>query len=298
MKVAVLYPGMPRVNQERLENHRRHLLDRHDCDVFISTYDSNDRQRQQERSSGHSSGLVDDEIEFIKYYLPSCVEIQNEDQLCAEKIQPAWNMLSSMGMTCPAGINPLISLMQFYKINRCYDMMLQHAARTNTSYDVVLRTRFDNLFEETLPLQINSFLNIPYGSDWPGGFYDHMAFGDVQVMGEYCRLYSGLESGSHLERFPILHSERVVRWNAELRNLPVRRFGFRVYLRTMKWWFNHWAEVSGIQQICGDAQQGIVKNFKVLCNGTAFYYNGTEHADRSDPNNYTLQAPDPLPWPV
>lgn len=294
MKVAVLYPGMPRVNQERLHNHRQHLLDRYDCDVYISTYDNNDIDRQKERGGGECQALAQGtEQDFIKYYNPFALEVESEKVLKQMVMEPLWQLLGSKGVTCPNGIPPLIGLMQLYKIYRCYAMILE----AGRNYDVVIRTRFDTLFETTVPLVVNDCLNIPYGADWCGGIYDHLAFGNMSVMRAYCGLYETLQK--HPDKFPVLHGEQMVRWNAQLHGLQVKRFGLRVFLRSMDWWFNHWAELPSFETLDDDAQRGIVKDFKLIVAGKGtFYYSGPLGADRRDVSNYTTNAPHPLPWPV
>lgn len=199
MRIAVLLAGEMRNydNPKILAALSKHLFAHHECDVFISTWDRRGESYNQGNGSGAEAKAVAQRrvtpsaIEATyKYIGARHVEVKMEEERVWSSGLPThlstfysrgydWNGVHYKGTSVP----------QFYKIADTCRMKSAYEAAGGFTYDLVLRTRPDNIFRvdftpSVLPPDVVCAINCPqpHGTFWPHRIYDIFFYGSSAAM--------------------------------------------------------------------------------------------------------------------
>lgn len=172
MKVALCLSGRARSFKEGYEYHKRNLLDHHDVDVFIHTWED----------------IEDDAFQFIDYnYDPKKLVTTpcfNQDNLNKyPDIHPDWPARNVVHM--------------LYSVFRSNHEKKTYELEEGITYDVVIRSRFDYALNRTLPLEsiepgkVYVPKDMVKGHIEPNGIIcnDQFGFGDSPTMDIYSNTF-------------------------------------------------------------------------------------------------------------
>lgn len=82
-------------------------------------------------------------------------------------------------------------LSQFYKIEKCFNFMEEYENKHNFKYDVVIRSRFDCIWENNdFKLDKMDYSNTVYSPKTPYHMNDFLCIGNRFIMEQYCKIYS------------------------------------------------------------------------------------------------------------
>lgn len=204
MKVAILYSGLPKFDQSIYHNHKKYILDIYKPDIYISTYDADK--------------TILNSIETN--YQPKTMHIENYNEV--EKLLQIFIPLIA---NFASETKPFNVLSMHYKMHKSFSFL-------DNNYDVIIRNRFDNVFDQPLELIVNDKLNIPKGGDHRGGLMDLFAYGNSSNMFIYNSLILFL--GTYLIKYGALfHPEILLRMHCQYNNIDINRFDFNIYLRNI-----------------------------------------------------------------
>jgi len=203
MKVAILYSGLPVIDQEIFDNHKIHILDLYDCDIYLHTY------------SGFKDLDANKAVEIIKpksYRVEDWAAVENGFVQRSEKIENKYDETKLINV-----------FSMFYKVEQCFNLI------ADTSYDIVIRNRLDIKFDAPLSIEKNESVNVPQGGDHHGGLLDQFGYGSIKNMSMYCSVYSQLDE--YISEGFVFHPESLLRHHCERTGLVVNRFQYNIYLR-------------------------------------------------------------------
>jgi len=189
MKLALYLAGHLRTWSDNSAQKLLALLQGHDVDVFIATYNNIDRSDNQNMPEYKDVKFIlsDEEIAAQFSKLPV-----REIIIDSDKVEPpvivdrfrtgAWKM--------------------WRKVQQCNDMRIKYQEKNNIKYDYCIRHRPDTLVLQSIdfgklpPLQTNIIVGFGATLGWPD---DQFAIGSPTVMNHYCNLEKALypESGFH-----------------------------------------------------------------------------------------------------
>lgn len=112
----------------------------------------------------------------------------------------------------------------FYNIKKCISLI----ENSSKKYDVILRYRteicFTNLFE--IPNIINpNTVYVPNNYDWLGGMNDQVAYGDLESMKTYSKLYDNIMDYNKRDNVQI-HPETLLKYHLQKSKVNIVRFVF------------------------------------------------------------------------
>lgn len=194
MKIALCLSGQLRsidlIKDKLLEN----IIIPNNCDVFCHTWHKYDNSK------------------YYNFYNPSDNEFAKYGQYCFKNIEKIINHLNplSFEFECPFILENTKSM--FYSIMKSNKIMSNYEKYTNKKYDIIIRSRWDLLFESKLIIDNidNIEKNTIYLSFRPGGcggVNTCFSYGRSDVMKTYCNLYTEYE---HTERIRELCPEGVL----------------------------------------------------------------------------------------
>lgn len=185
MKVAILLSGQPRNYYLGYDELKKSYLNNYDCDIYLHTWKGGNFEAtnffydRPKNIYKYSEGYIDD---ILNMYNPTGWEFENpivfDDK---DIVDPLWRQ-------------PLQnSKSMWYSLYKSYTLIDKH-------YDVVIRTRFDLQYEDSL-LDLESLdLNKVHVWDWTTdervkhrGYYDVFAIGNQTNMGIYSQLYRKID---------------------------------------------------------------------------------------------------------
>jgi hypothetical protein len=210
MKIAVLLAGQARTFDEPhvLFCMNTFFASLGNPDIFISTW--NTRGYSYSHGEGASSKKSDDPI--TKDILLSCYknvkDIHIDDETSwFQNLTPSLQDIYKTGFDW-RGIHQIGSVVpQYYMIKKANDLKRKYEKENNIIYDLVIRTRFDNLHGCPLnPLDLVDLtkaytLNHP-PHYYPDRIYDVFFYTNSKNMDTFCEGYSELED---LIQFPLTH---------------------------------------------------------------------------------------------
>lgn len=174
MKVAVCISGQPRSYLKGYEYLKKNLLDHHDCDIFIHTWQTE----------------VVDIDSVIGLYEPRAV--------CVEEFPADPKVLNERYTNTPDPVNypPANAALSYYSLFQA-GVMKRRAELIDGVYDAVVKTRFDYALNRTLPLdQIeHNRVYIPNCRMVPSRDFgnDQFAFGKSSVMDRYMSTFMHMD---------------------------------------------------------------------------------------------------------
>ena len=213
MKIAVCFSGTLRQFKTCHTPFKNHIVDANKCDVdiFVSTWKSKIRHFKKQ--------VVDDGNldEMIDLYDPTLVNVEIYDdkkrqQLYTESRMDEFQNEAQKFHSCKklhrkdkcrfCGSNNIHNQIgQLYNIWKANELRKQHEKDTGIKYDLVIRTRFDNYFFDSLTdfeaeRTCNGSVWIPYGYDdlpeYGGGVNDQFAIGTGESMDAYSNMYPNM----------------------------------------------------------------------------------------------------------
>lgn len=140
MKIAVCLAGHLRTFEKCHESLRKNVLDKYDCDVFISTWENRGNtlyHAHYQKGYDESDERVDMEL-VNSIYKPCEMIVENplSEEIAAIK-RPFTGMLSRNG----ANIENVVPM--FYKMWNCNSLKRDYETKFDVKYDLTLRCRFD-----------------------------------------------------------------------------------------------------------------------------------------------------------
>lgn len=172
MRIALCLSGKPRSHQKGYEYHKRNLIDHHNVDVFIHTWNDVD----------------DSTLKFLnECYAPKRVVTTNsfntENLKRYPDIHPDWPARNVIHM--------------FYSVFRSNHEKKLYELENGFTYDVVVKSRFDYALNRTLPLDSIEKEKVYVPEDMvkgqipPNGIIcnDQFAFGDSPTMDIYSNTF-------------------------------------------------------------------------------------------------------------
>ena len=132
MKIAILLTGQLRTFNMVKYLHLNTLISQYNSDVFLSIDLDNSLQCINKNKKTKSN--INDANEAIRFFKPKGVFI-------LENFNPEFNRINKKNPFVPQNVKLLFE--QYYIVKNAYNLMLQHMKKTNTTYDIIIRLRFD-----------------------------------------------------------------------------------------------------------------------------------------------------------
>ena len=221
-KIALCISGHLRTFESNFRTVKEHILDKHDCDVFIHTWDTLGVQFR----AGDSNLHITDTKKYLNIiqhlYKPKKIIIEPSKQFA---ITPIMQQRSHEHRDV-AGI-----LSMFYKVEECHKLMKEYAIENNIKYDFVVRFRADLWMDSPLPIDGRttfSHLYLPIYGNF-GGACDQIAFASPEVMDKYSTLYSNIEKYLHIG-CP-MNPEKLLLFHLETQNIPMAKVSIRFVIK-------------------------------------------------------------------
>ncbi len=202
MKIALLYSGLASgFSAEILDNHKRYIIDHYDCDIYLSTYNTDNYEPTLKL------------LNPIKYNIQDWVSTN-----------PLFEQIAANIKYKPPETKPINTLSMFYQIQKCFSLV------ENNIYNAIIRLRFDITFDTKLDIIMNQNINIPQGGDHWGGILDLFAYGSFDIMKKYSQLYDKINEYI-TSNSVIFHPESMLRFYLNECGVPINRFPYNIYLR-------------------------------------------------------------------
>lgn len=222
MKIALLLSGLTRSAKLCYPNLEKHLLSKHDVDIYIHTWDVSNVSLDGTLSEND----IQNE-ELVSLFKPKKIIIENyfdkrdflnEKYLNYPKTEGTYDRSISM----------------FYKIEECFNLV-------EGDYDILIRSRMDLLLNEEIDFSSIdlSKINVPEHQStrhtfvenglaysippdsW--GLTDCFSIGNYENMNKYCHAFSNLDKLC-IEMGLNYHPEFITLKNLESQNVQINRF--------------------------------------------------------------------------
>lgn len=185
MKVAILISGQPRNYKQGYESLKQAYLDRYDCDVYIHTWKDTKFEATQFFPNREKNVY-----QYTNDYISDIQTIYNPVKFLIESPK----IFDSNNIIDPIWRQPLQnSKSMWYSIYKCFEQV-------KNEYDVLIRTRFDLMYEKSLLdlelLNLDKIHLLNWDTDVRvkhRGFYDVFAIGNYTNIGIYSQLYTKLD---------------------------------------------------------------------------------------------------------
>lgn len=190
MKVALFFAGQPRYLDEGYEKIYDNILSKYDVDCFVHTWwDESLSGKKLEfypkLTYGRNYYYKEDTLETImSLYKPKAMVYQKQKEF---DIYPGNYALS----------NPLSAYSQWYSVFKSNELRRQYSKDSDTTYDLVIRCRFDSLINK-MDIELKELLsndNLYTQTMYCDGKHyatDQFAISSPKIMDTYCNLYNKL----------------------------------------------------------------------------------------------------------
>jgi len=185
MKTALILSGQPRSVEKTFPLIKQHILDINQPDVFIHTWRDDRLCGRSPVSSGGvvASDPIPENINeiILNLYNPVAIKIERPIE---------FNEFNFNDNKYPQ-IKPKNSLSQRYSVRESFKLLLDHAAWTDTTYDYVIRMRFDWAIQMDIDVTTLPTDTITTPNDCPhqGGLNDQFAVAPQHLMLHYVQLF-------------------------------------------------------------------------------------------------------------
>lgn len=212
MKVALILSGFLRSFDENYASLKANLLDIHDTDIYIATWNVNEPQYKSF-----------DINEVTKLYGNNLKGLCVKDYNLYEEFKRRMVVFDS-------GNNPIETVNKekvatnkcilehgTYWIERLRDQWLMVNTAYNEiivpeHYDIIVKSRFDISYNQPFTFNHTGF-TIP--ENQYHGYTDHLAYGSPYVMKKYCQLYNNILNLYQLHKIDISFAEGMLRYYME-----------------------------------------------------------------------------------
>jgi hypothetical protein len=254
MRIAICFSGTLRQFKSCYASFKTNIVDSNSCeiDIFVSTWKS--KIRHFKKHVNDEGGI--DEMKSL--YKPVSVNIEKYDherrlQLYQETQMQKFQSKAQEHHKCKGkhrkdkcrfcGSNNIHNQIgQLYNIWKANELKKQFEYENNFKYDLVVRTRFDNYFFNSLTDSLveqvsNGSIWIPYGFDdlpeYGGGVNDQFAIGTSESMDIYSSMYTNMydycmKYALSEEGYGVPH--RTILVAADENNISVERFWLKYTL--------------------------------------------------------------------
>jgi hypothetical protein len=222
-KIALLLSGNLRTffyNDNYIAKKYAELVNNQDIDVFIYTdnndFNYNNIQYLSEKNIEKILGNPDipetnerkysDNIQFINYddstkilneKLLECfgqklkdLNIEDFNKDLINDIYDKQNINHNAFMNTGSNFSRKNCIMcQFYKLYKCYNLMINYEKNNNFNYDIIIRSRFDGVLNINNDIRSLDFNNNLYCQGDEIHLYDWCAIGNRFIMDKYCNYY-------------------------------------------------------------------------------------------------------------
>lgn len=199
MKVAILLPGLTRNYLESYNNLKENLLDKYDCDIFISTWDITGKFNRNKGEKNYNKQYINEKEyidinDIISLYKPKsiCMDCFEEFKITnKERIQKFMKKNNFTSYT--KNLNSIFS--QWYKIKNVFSLYYEYSKKNSIKYDFIIKLRFDVIFK---PINLNYLIknNVYFLKYWGKdvnlfGLQDYIFLSrDENYMLLVCNLYN------------------------------------------------------------------------------------------------------------
>lgn len=229
MKTAILLSGQVRDAKECFSTLKQHLIEPYNADVFIDTW------LPKNKVLDHRGNLIEDNLtcdEILELYKPKLAMFEDFDS------SPVFQRIKELNITNRTAYDGTHAwetkienvFYMYYKVWRCLQHMKHYEAFNAFQYDLVIRARFDLMFESFPIIEPKvRTVHVPAGFDHRGGINDLLSLGNRETMEKVCDLFSKLiQYGSIGIGF---HPESILRKHFDLSGLDIDRFPVKYKLR-------------------------------------------------------------------
>ena len=152
MKIAILISGLTRDYEKTYSNLKEQLLDKYECDIFISTWDiigCYNLHRNKNYTNNVNWCNIKNKLNisnFIEKYNPKKINIENYDNWEIKITPEINNFLNYYNFTSfTKNLNSLFA--QWYKIKDVFTIFENYCNENNKNYDIIIKLRFDVFFK-------------------------------------------------------------------------------------------------------------------------------------------------------
>lgn len=182
MKIAICLSGHLRTYEKTYQSIYDQLLNKYDCDIFISTWKNLGNIKFAGGNDTEKSEFVD--IETIKkIYNPISIVMDDaETESISNKLKKEYE-----GLKLGNGDKMSQLMIMMYKIWDVNRLKREYEEKNNLRYDVVIRGRFDVYFK---PPKIETALNKIQATPGHMGVTDFVFAGPSSLMNDLCDIYT------------------------------------------------------------------------------------------------------------
>lgn len=212
MKIAICISGHLRTFEKTHASLKRNVLDKYDCDVFLSTWDNVGNTLYH---AHYPTGFdeTDDKIDVGRVkevYQPTGLAIQNAFDEDVQAIKKPFE-----GLTTRNGANVQHIVPMYYKMWHCNNLRKEHQKKTGINYDVVVKCRPDvyiHKLDAEKAMEKIQFL--------PGhcGFNDLIFLGPSDAMSDVFDLFTILNPTLPFNSFE--NAENIMHTHVTINNIP------------------------------------------------------------------------------
>lgn len=222
LKVALCMSGHLRTYEDNYKSLYDNILSKHDCDVFIHTWDSLGLSYRHTDGGLHlfNTEQFKSKIEFL--YNPKKIVIEPNRTFSVSPIM-------QQKLIDHRDISGILSM--YYKIEACNQLKIDYEKEKDFKYDLVVRFRGDLFVETPLPTDSISNYNslfVPFYGNF-AGINDQFAFGSSPIMDLYSSLYSNIEK--HLQAGAFMLPEKLLQFHIDMNKIPIAKVNFRYVIR-------------------------------------------------------------------
>ena len=201
MRVAICISGQLREFDETFPSLRRFILERFQCDVFVSTWNDIGLAAVP---TGDPQGILDRARELYK---PVKMDVESWST-----VRKGWGDLSFFEQRKRPDSNVEGVLAMWYKIARANQLKIEAERSGGFIYDVVIRSRSDVHYFESPEVDRTSRNYLHLGDHYGyGGLPDQFAFGRSSLMDLYADLFRHL--AEYVKQGCPVHPETLLRWH-------------------------------------------------------------------------------------
>jgi hypothetical protein len=186
MKVAICLSGHLRTFEQTYQSIYEQLINKYDCDVFISTWKNLGNSfayHANFKDGDDKNDPIINEETIVKMYRPVAIRMDDaEIEPVSNQLKKYYNEIRTKSRAHVAQI-----MCQLYKIWDCNCLKKEHEQKTGKIYDVVIRVRFDVYLKRIkLELMGNQIHLVPGYM----GFTDFVFVGPSPMMDDLCDIYT------------------------------------------------------------------------------------------------------------
>jgi hypothetical protein len=186
MKIAICISGHLRTFELTYPSLKQHILDKYDCDVFISTWKNLGNQFAYHCAYKNGIDKTDpiiSEEDIRKLYKPVAIHMDDADtEPVTNRLKQEYNEKRTQNKAHLAQI-----MCMLYKIWDCNRLKKDHEQQTGKTYDAVIRVRFDVFLKR---MELDKVGDHTHCISGHMGVADFMFVGPSKPMDDLCDIYT------------------------------------------------------------------------------------------------------------